>query len=131
MPASWLELLKEIAPHVNRAAFLFNPATTPYRDIYLKPFKAAASSLALEAIAAPIHDISHLESIVAEHAREPNGSLIVMPDGFLNVHRAEIVLLAARYQLPAVSFLKLAACCLTEARRAICFGLLQPMLIAS
>jgi putative ABC transport system substrate-binding protein len=98
----WLELLKEIAPHVNRAAFLFNPATTPYRDIYLKPFKAAASSLALEAIAAPIHDISHLESIVAEHAREPKGSLIVMPDGFLNVHRAEIVLLAARYQLPAV-----------------------------
>ena len=37
----WLELLKEIAPRVNRVAFLFNPATTPYRDIYLKPFKAA------------------------------------------------------------------------------------------
>jgi putative ABC transport system substrate-binding protein len=35
----WLELLKEIAPRVNRAAFLFNPATTPYRDIYLNPFK--------------------------------------------------------------------------------------------
>ena len=36
----WLELLKEIAPRVNRAAFLFNPATTPYRDIYFKPFQA-------------------------------------------------------------------------------------------
>jgi putative ABC transport system substrate-binding protein len=98
----WLELLKEIAPRVNRAAFLFNPATTPYRDIYLKPFKAAAASLALEAIAAPVHDMQELESIVTEHAREPNGSLIVMPDGFLNVHRAEIVLLAARYHVPAV-----------------------------
>jgi len=98
----WLELLKEVAPRVNRAAFLFNPATTPYRDIYLRPFNAAASSLALEAIAAPVHDMPELESVVAAHAREPNGSLIVMPDGFLNVHRAEIVLQAARYHLPAV-----------------------------
>jgi putative ABC transport system substrate-binding protein len=39
----WLELLKEIAPRVNRAAFLFNPATTPFADIYLNPFKAAAA----------------------------------------------------------------------------------------
>ena len=43
--SKWLELLKEIAPRVNRVAFLFNPATTPYRDIYLNPFKAAAASL--------------------------------------------------------------------------------------
>src|SRR2546427_2844546 len=98
----WLELLKEIAPRVNRAAFLFNPATTPYPDIYLNPLKAAAASLALEAIAAPVHDTQELESVVAAHAREPNGSLVVMPDGFLNVHRAEIVLLAARYHVPAV-----------------------------
>src|SRR6266403_120982 len=54
----WVELLKEIAPTVTRAAFLFNPATTPYRDIYLKPFNAAAASYALEAIAAPVHDTS-------------------------------------------------------------------------
>jgi len=37
-----------------------------------------------------------------KHAREPNGGLIVMPDGFLNVHRAEVVLLAARYHLPTI-----------------------------
>jgi putative tryptophan/tyrosine transport system substrate-binding protein len=98
----WLELLKEIAPRISRAAFLFNPATTPFRDIYLSPFKAAAASLAVEAIAAPIHDTRELESVIAAHAREPNGSLIVMPDGFLNVHRAEIVSLAARYRLPTV-----------------------------
>src|SRR5262249_24862582 len=98
----WLELLIEIAPRVSRAAFFFNPATTPYRDIYLKPFHAAGASFALETIAAPVHDTSELESVVAAHARVPNGSLIVMPDGFLNVHRAEIVSLAARYHLPTV-----------------------------
>jgi len=98
----WVELLKEIAPAVNRAAFLFNPATSPYADIYLKPFKAAAASFAWEAIAAPVHDAAELESVFAGHAREPKGGMIAMPDGFLNVHRAEIVSLAARYRLPTI-----------------------------
>jgi putative ABC transport system substrate-binding protein len=100
--SKWLELLKEIAPRVNRTAFLFNPATTPYRDIYLNPFKAAAPSFGMEAIAAPVHDASEIEAVFAARARELNGGLIVMPDGFLNVHRAEIVSLATRYGVPTV-----------------------------
>jgi putative ABC transport system substrate-binding protein len=98
----WVELLKEIAPRVNRTAVLFNPTTTPYADIYLNPFKAAAVSFGLEAISAPVHSTSDLEFVVAEWARTPNGGLVVMPDGFLNVHRAEIVSLAARHRLPAI-----------------------------
>ena len=98
----WLELLKEIAPRVNRAAFLFNPATTPYANIYLNPFKAAAASLGLEAVVATVHDTAELDAVIAAQAREPNGGLVVMPDGFLNVHRAEVILLAARNGLPVV-----------------------------
>jgi putative tryptophan/tyrosine transport system substrate-binding protein len=98
----WLELLKEIAPRVERAVMLFNPATTPYSQIYLNPFKAAAASFVVEPIAAPVHDKSELEAVVAEQARGPNSGLIVMPDGFLNVYRAEVVALAARYRLPTV-----------------------------
>ena len=98
----WVELLKEIAPRVTRVAVLFNPATTPYAPIYLKPFKAAATSLGLQAMEAPVHSVTDLESIVAAESRMPNGGLVVIPDGFLNVHRAEIVELAARYRVPAV-----------------------------
>src|SRR5215475_3158482 len=98
----WVELLKEIAPRVNRVAVLFNPATTPYADIYLNPFKAAAASFGLEAIAAPVQSAPDLESVIAELARTPNSGLVVMPDGFLNVYRAEIVSLAARHRLPAI-----------------------------
>ncbi len=98
----WVQLLKEIAPRVNRVAILFNPATAPYAEYYLDPFKAAAASFAVEAIAAPVRNRSELESVVAAQARGLNGGLIVMPDGFLNVHRAEIISLAARYRLPAV-----------------------------
>ena len=102
MAGKWLELLKEIAPRVARVAFLFNPATATYAEIFLNPFKAAAASFAVEAIAAPVRDRSELESVFAAQAREPNGGLIVMPDPFTAVHRAQITSLAARYRLPAV-----------------------------
>ena len=102
MAGKWLELLKEIAPRVARVALLFNPATAPYAEYWLSPFKAAATSFALDAIAAPVRDMSELESAIAAQARAPNGGLIVMPDTFLNAHRAEITSLAARHRLPAV-----------------------------
>jgi putative tryptophan/tyrosine transport system substrate-binding protein len=98
----WLALLKEIAPRITRVAFLFNPATAPFAEFYLNPFRVAAPSLAVEAIAAPVHDTSSLESVIATHAREPNGGLIAMPETFLNVHRAEVTSLAARYHLPTI-----------------------------
>jgi putative ABC transport system substrate-binding protein len=102
MAGKWLELLKEIAPRVTRVAFLFNPATATYAEVYLNPFKAAAASFAVEAIAAPVRDRSELESVVAAQSREPNSGLIMMPDGFTTGHREEIILLAARHHLPAI-----------------------------
>ena len=98
----WLELLKEIAPRVNRVAFLFNPATATFADSYLNPFKAAAASVAAEAIAAPVHDTSEFDTVIAAQARDPNSGLIVMPDTFTIAHRVEITSLAARYRLPAI-----------------------------
>jgi putative tryptophan/tyrosine transport system substrate-binding protein len=102
MAGKWLELLKEIAPRVNRVAFLFNPATAPFAETYVNPFKAAAASFGVEAITAPARDTSELDSVVAAQAREPNGGLIIMPDVFLIRYRAEMTSLAARYRLPAV-----------------------------
>jgi putative ABC transport system substrate-binding protein len=102
MAGKWLELLKEIAPHVTRVAMLFNPASATYAQYWLNPFKAAAPSFGVEPTLAPIHDISELESVIAAQAREPNAGLIAMPDSFADAHRVEITSLAARYRLPAV-----------------------------
>jgi len=98
----WVELLKEIAPRVNRVAFLFNPAAAPFADYYMNPFKAAAAAFAVEAIVAPVHDASQLESVIAAQARAPNAGLIVINESFAVAHRVEITSLAARYRLPAV-----------------------------
>jgi putative ABC transport system substrate-binding protein len=99
----WLELLKEIAPRVARVAVLFNPTVAAtFAEYYLNPIKVAAASIGVEAIAAPVHDTSELESVVAGQAREPNSGIVVIPDAFTSVHRAEVTSLAARYRLPAI-----------------------------
>ena len=102
MAGKWLELLKEIAPRVNQVAILFNPATATYAEYWLNPFKAAATSFAVEAIAAPVRDGSELDTVVAAQARESNSGLIAMPDSFTDAYRVEITSLAARYRLPAI-----------------------------
>ena len=56
----------------------------------------------MEAIVTPIGDMSELETAVAVQAREPNGSLIMMPDFFTLSHRAEVTSAGGCYRLPAV-----------------------------
>src|SRR5690242_7428095 len=68
--AKWLELLKEIAPRVKRAAFLFNPATAPFAHYYLAPFEAAAASLGVQAMVAPVHSKPELESVIAAQSTD-------------------------------------------------------------
>jgi putative ABC transport system substrate-binding protein len=102
MAGKWLQLLKEVAPRVARAAFLFNPATAPYSKYFLTPLNAAAASLRVKVLATPVGDTAALKSVVAGEAREPNSGLIVCPDSFMDVHRAEVTSLAARHRLPAV-----------------------------
>jgi putative tryptophan/tyrosine transport system substrate-binding protein len=80
----WLELLKEIAPRITRAAVLFDPEVAPYAQYWLNPFKAAAPSFAVEVTLAPVHAASELEAFVAAQARHPNSGLFVLPDPFTN-----------------------------------------------
>jgi putative ABC transport system substrate-binding protein len=99
----WLQLLLEIAPDVKRVAIMFNPDTAPYAKIYYLPaFEAAARLLKVEPIAAPVHSDAEIETVITSLGREPRGGLFVVPDVFLTGHRAPIILLAARNNIPAV-----------------------------
>ena len=100
----WVELLKEIAPRTARVTFLFNPAAATFIDSYLTPFKAAAAAFGVEAAVAPVADMRELESSVVRLADEPNSGLVVIPDAFTELHRAEIVALAMRNRLPAIDW---------------------------
>ena len=103
MIGKWLEMLKRVAPGITRAAVMFNPETAPGGGLFfLEPFEAAAPTFAIEPIAARVKDADEIAIAVATIAREPHGSLIIMPDAFTTVHRQLIILLAARHALPAI-----------------------------
>jgi putative ABC transport system substrate-binding protein len=103
MADKWLELLTEIAPGVKRVAIMFNPDTAPGGGSYFLPtFEAAARSLKVEPIVAPVHSDAEIETVIASLGREPGGGLVVVADSFMGVHRAPIILLAARNNVPAV-----------------------------
>jgi putative ABC transport system substrate-binding protein len=95
----WLELVKQIAPAIDRVAFLYNPATAPFSEIYLKSFEAAATPLKLRAIAAPVDEPGEIEAAIV--ANSPGG-LIVMPGPFFANHSEQVIALAARHRMPAI-----------------------------
>jgi ABC-type uncharacterized transport system substrate-binding protein len=103
MAGKWLELLTEIAPGVKRVAALFNPDTAPSGGRYVLPtFEAAAGSFKVAPIAAPIHSDAEIETVMTSLGREQGSGLVVMPDTFVESHRAHIILLAARNNVPTV-----------------------------
>jgi ABC-type uncharacterized transport system substrate-binding protein len=99
----WLELLSEIAPGFKRAAIMFNPDTAPGLA-YMPSLEAAAQSLNVVPIIAPIHSDEEIETAIIAVGREPGGGLVVMPDVFMNVHRAQIISTAARNNVPTVYY---------------------------
>jgi putative ABC transport system substrate-binding protein len=101
--AKWLELLKEIAPRVTRAAVLRDPAI-PQGTGQWGAIQTAAPSLGIEVSPINVREAGEIERAVTAFARTSNGGLIVSGSGLANVHRELIVTLAARYKLPAVYF---------------------------
>jgi putative ABC transport system substrate-binding protein len=101
LAGKWLELLSEIAPGLKRAAILFNPDTAPV-SVYMPSIETAARSLKVMPIAAPVHNDAEIETAIIALGREPGGGLVVIADTFMFVHRAPIILAAARNNVPAV-----------------------------
>ena len=98
----WLQVLKEMAPGVGRAAVIFNPDTAPYYRLYMRSIEAAAAALGTKVFEAPVHNHADIEAALRELARQPDGGVIVMSDLFAMVHRDLIVAVTARYRVPAV-----------------------------
>jgi putative ABC transport system substrate-binding protein len=98
----WLEVLSEIAPGLKRVAIMFNPDTTPVSTFMPTFFETAARSLKVELTTATVHSDVEIETAVIALGREPGGGLVVMPDAFTVAHRAPIISVASRTNVPAV-----------------------------
>jgi putative tryptophan/tyrosine transport system substrate-binding protein len=103
MGGKWLELLKEVAPHLRRVGILFNPqVAVAGGSFFVQPIEAAAPAFELTLDILPVHSVDEMKEAVAVLAREPDSALLVPPDVFIVANRASVIELAAHHRLPAV-----------------------------
>jgi len=101
--SKWLQLLKDVAPSLDHATLLHNPANTPY---YPELITSAESLSGLPSAAlriAAVQDASDIDRVVGEIARQSGGGLFAPPDGFTIRHRSEIAASALRFRLPLIA----------------------------
>jgi putative ABC transport system substrate-binding protein len=103
LSGKWLELLKQIAPRVTRAAVLRDTAS-PAGNAQFGAIQAVAPSLGVEVSPVNVRDASEIERAIAAFARSANDGLIVTGSPSATVHRNLIITLAARHNLPAVYY---------------------------
>jgi putative tryptophan/tyrosine transport system substrate-binding protein len=101
LSGKWLELLKQIAPGVTRAAVLRDPANVAGIGQFAI-IQSVAPSVGVDVSAINLRDAGEIERAVAAFARSPNGGLILTTTALAGIHRELIIALAARYKLPAV-----------------------------
>src|SRR6266436_2377359 len=105
MGGKWVELLTDFAPGIKRIAIMFNPDTAPGGGNYfLGSFEAGTRSLGRDAATLRVHNDTEIETEMTSLGSEPRAGLVVMPDSFMEVHRAPIISLAARNNVPAIYY---------------------------
>jgi len=97
----WLELLKEIAPSVTRAAVLRDPAVAAGIGQFAV-IQSVAPSVGIEVSPIDLREAAEIEPAVADFAQSSNGGMIVTANAIVPVHSNLVIAAAARYKLPAV-----------------------------
>jgi putative ABC transport system substrate-binding protein len=102
----WLELLKQIAPDLTRAAVIRDPTIASGIGEW-SAIQTAAPSFAVQLSPISVRDLTELERGLAAFARSPNGGLILTSSAGATIHRHLIIRLAAQYRLPAIYYRRL------------------------
>jgi ABC-type uncharacterized transport system substrate-binding protein len=100
MGSKWLDILRQIAPHVDHAGLLLHPE--PPNFGYLKSAEDAAPSFNIELASLPVQGQADIESALATMGAKPNAGLVVAPNAVTFANSNFIIALAARYRLPAI-----------------------------
>ena len=101
MSGKWLELLKEVAPQVERIGFMIHPET-PAHIRYFKSAEELAPALKIKLVALDVHDAVEIERVLTAFAAERNGGVVVGPHAVTLTNRDLIVALATRLRLPTL-----------------------------
>jgi putative ABC transport system substrate-binding protein len=103
LSGKWVELLKQIAPQVTRAAVLRDPAITAGVGQFAI-IQSVAPSVGVDVSAINMRDAGEIERAITAFAGSPNSGLILTASALAVVHRELIIALAARRKLPAIYY---------------------------
>ena len=98
--AKWVELQTEIAPRTTSISVMFNPASAPFARMFLPSMETSRRSIELQV--SPVSSDADIEQAIAAAGKRAPAGLIVLPDGFLLVHRDRIIASAAQHRIPAI-----------------------------
>ena len=101
MGNKWLELIREIAPRVERVGFIFHPDVAPHRGL-LHAAQSAAPSMNIKLLPLPVHDASEIAAAITSFGSEADGALVVAGHAVTFSNRDLIISLAASHRLPMV-----------------------------
>ena len=101
MLAKALQLLKQLAPSMNRVGFMFNPDTYPYYEGYLDSLRTQLHELSLDLAPLRVRSEAEIKQALEGLSGTPGGGLIAPPEPFLASHHKLVVELAAQFRLPA------------------------------
>jgi putative tryptophan/tyrosine transport system substrate-binding protein len=100
MVGKWPQLLREIAPQVQRIGFIYKPTTIP--PGFLRSLETIALPASVQVVQSPVHDAAEIEPVIAALAHESGAGLVVLPDIFMVANRAQVVASAAKHAMPAI-----------------------------
>ena len=100
----WIEVLAQIAPHIKRAAVMYNPKTAPYAEYYLPRLNAAAERLGITPFISTVTKPKDIEEAILELSRDRKSGLVLMTDSFNFINRDTVIAAAARRKVPTVYY---------------------------
>jgi putative ABC transport system substrate-binding protein len=98
----WVELLKEVAPHIKHAAMMFNPETAPFAKPYFRAFEDAGQQYGLPTRYATVESKEQYPTIIEGCSQPPLTGLVVIDDGLFNRNKELVIRLAAEHRVPAI-----------------------------
>jgi putative tryptophan/tyrosine transport system substrate-binding protein len=97
----WLELLRDVSPHLNRVTIIANPANATANPI-AGLIEDAGRLVSIEVTTASVRSASDIEVAISNAAQQPSGGLIVLPDSLAVIHSELIISLVEHHRLPTV-----------------------------
>lgn len=103
MGSKWIELLKEVAPGVTRAAVIFNPDTAPHA-YYESAIIPAAQAQSVEPVEMPVRSVAEIDKSLENFNRSSDGGIIIIPDTFTSLQEifGRVIAIAGRDRIPAI-----------------------------